>query len=67
VLSCRTVNEEEVTERRSNFQRGQQHVGRSSFRASVRGELYRSSMLQGSVRSRRSLRVSDEMKAANGV
>ena len=52
----RTVSEEDLTKVKSNFQRSNALGGRSSLRASVRGEMYRSSMLQRSVRSRRSTR-----------
>lgn len=63
----KAVNEEDLTEMRSNFQRSNSQVGRASLRASVRGEMYRSSMLQRSVRSRRSMKESDETQAANIV
>ncbi|XP_069680629.1 organic cation transporter protein [Periplaneta americana] len=63
----KSVSEEDLTEMRSNFQRGSLQAGRASFRASVRGEMYRSSMLQRSVRSRRSTRQSAEMQAASIV
>ncbi|XP_063217227.1 organic cation transporter protein [Bacillus rossius redtenbacheri] len=55
--------EKKTPEEPSPFRRG--HVGRASLRASIRGETYRSSMLQRSVRSRRSVRSDKE--AASSV